>query len=138
VDLRSVLHGRGAWTDPQTGQVGRAPNVATAVVASPEAMRATAHALAYLLRQDEVWTSKLKPPTNQPKGLAVDLVESGREGMANPDVAEALWRQVKQLHREELFSGYQVGRNIDHQPFLRMLVTREDIKRLTGKMTGGA
>jgi hypothetical protein len=119
IGLHSLVHGTGAWQNFQNpAAVGQA-------LATHKGADIAANALGYLLNQTEVWHNRVKPPTANPKGFAIDLIEHGDTNhLEDPKHLQHLWETVMAADKTGLVQGYQPIRTPAGERGIRALVDK--------------
>jgi hypothetical protein len=123
VDIRNIVHGTGGWKTFQN------PSTVAQSFASKQGAEIAANMLGHLLQQDEVWSNKIKPPTANPKGFAVDIHASGPHNLGTDEGLRDLWGKIMAVDpttasKSPLFQGYQPIRAADGRPGIRVLIDR--------------
>jgi len=121
VDVRHITHGTGGWQTYQN------PSSVAQTFASKSGAEAAANVLGHLLQQTEVWSNKVKSPTANPKGFAVDLMASGDHGIGTDAGLRDLWTKVmaaEPVKKSPLFQGYQPIRGPDGRQGIRILIDK--------------
>ncbi len=123
IDVRDIVHGTGGWMNFQN------PSTVAQVFSSPQGAEIAANALGHMLQQTEVWANKVKPPTANPKGFAVDIMASGEHRLGTDEGLREMWGKIMAADPTgKLFQGYQpiVGR--DGRVGIRALIDRGGVK----------
>jgi hypothetical protein len=117
IDLHGLVHGSG-------GSTVQGPAAVSHALATEQGADIAAHALGYLLNQNEVWHNRTKPMTQNPKGFAVDFTEHGSTNLADPKNLENFWNTVTRADKSGLIKGYQPIKHPTGEVGIRTLIDK--------------
>jgi hypothetical protein len=129
VDVRDIVHATGGWQEK--GVQSQNPSTVAQTFASPQGAEIAANALGHLLRQTEVWSNKVKPPTSKPKGFAVDFIGDGNHVLGTDAGLRDFWAKLTAADPTGYFQGYQPLRTPDGKIGIRALIDRGGVKTQT-------
>jgi hypothetical protein len=99
------------------------------------------------LNQTAVWSNHVKPVSEQPQALAVDLIDrSGMGHLVSNLAVHEIWNTIRKADpgrdlehpdRHHMFGGFHLIRLADGTPGMRLLIDRDKIRALTGAYKRG-
>jgi hypothetical protein len=130
VDIRGMYHATGGWTDEGVVKVN--PTTLIEIITTPELANRVADALAAYGDQKEIWVSRIKGLTKDPKGAAIDIVEIGGHKMANQETFIKVWQAIEDADPTGLIGGFEPHIRPDGSVGMTILVNKggEGVKRI--------